>query len=150
MDDFYAINAAKTEFRDSFNLGDVARLLAIADPQLVSFSDGQPSEFGKSGLDALEIRLKSLFERFKVSLVVVVNEIRIQGGFAYDYGVHDLTLTPREGGDLIRRRNRYVDIWRENIEGNWKLWMYMDNQDVPDPFQPREIRPAHHKVTDAD
>jgi hypothetical protein len=42
MDDFYAINAAKTEFREGFNLGDVARILAIADPDLVSFSDGHP------------------------------------------------------------------------------------------------------------
>jgi ketosteroid isomerase-like protein len=150
MDELYAINVAKTEFRDCFNFADVSRLLAIADPELVSFSDGQPSEFGKSGVDALAIRLKSLFEHFKVSLVVVVNEIRIEGDIAYDYGVHDLTLTPRDGGQPIHRRDRYVDIWRQNVEGNWKLWMYMDNQDVPDPFQPREIPPAHHKVTGAD
>jgi ketosteroid isomerase-like protein len=98
MDDFYAINAAKTEFREGFNLGDVARILAIADPDLVSFSDGQPSEFGKSGLEALEVRLKSLFERFTASLAAIVNEIRINGDIAYDYGVHDLTFTPKDGG----------------------------------------------------
>ena len=140
MDDFYyAINAAKTEFREGFNLGDVARILAIADPDLVSFSDGQPSEFGKSGLEALEVRLKSLFDRFTASLAAIVNEIRINGDIAYDYGVHDLTFTPKDGGQPIHRRNRYVDIWRRNKAGDWKLWMYMDNQDVPDPFQPREI-----------
>jgi len=32
MDDLYAINAAKTEFREGFNLGDTSRILAIADP----------------------------------------------------------------------------------------------------------------------
>jgi hypothetical protein len=31
-----------------------------------------------------------------------------------------------------------VDIWRRNQEGNWKLWMYMDNQDVADPFRPEQ------------
>jgi hypothetical protein len=50
MDDLYAINAAKTEFREGFNLADTFRVLAIADPDLVNFSDGQPSEFGESGL----------------------------------------------------------------------------------------------------
>jgi hypothetical protein len=45
MDDLYAINAAKSEFRDCYNLSDVARLLAIADPEMVSFTDGQPCEF---------------------------------------------------------------------------------------------------------
>ena len=139
MDDFFAINAAKTEFRECFNLGDASRVLAIADPDLVSFSDGQPSEFGASGLEALKTRLTNLFERFTAKLLVIVIEIRFQGDVAYDYGWHDLTLTPKDGGESIRRRYRYVDIWRRNKEGSWKLWMYMDNQDVADPFRPDQI-----------
>jgi ketosteroid isomerase-like protein len=120
MDDFFAINAAKTEFRECFNLGDASRVLAIADPDLVSFSDGQPSEFGTSGLEALKTRLTNLFERFTAKLSVIVIEIRLQGDVAYDYGWHDLTLTPKDG-ESIRRRYRYVDIWRRNKKGNWKL-----------------------------
>ena len=136
MDDLYAINAAKTEFREGFNLGDAARILKIMDLDLVSFPNGQPSEFGKSGLEALEIRVKSLFERFTAKLAVIVMEIRIQGDVAYDYGWHDLTLTPKDGSQPIHRRDRYVDIWRKSLDGNWRLWMYMDNQDVEDPFRP--------------
>jgi ketosteroid isomerase-like protein len=133
MDNLYAINLAKTEFREGFNLGDAARILAITDADLVNFSSEQPSGFGKSGLDHLAIRLQSLFEQFAVKLAVIVVEIRIQGDVAYDYGWHDLTLTPKNGGAPIHRRDRYVDIWRKNPQGNWKLWMYMDNQDVRDP-----------------
>lgn len=142
MDELYAINAAKTEFRDCFNFADASRLLAIADPELVNFSDGQPSEFGSSGLEALRIRLQNLFERFTVELAVIVIEIRVQGDVAYDYGWHHVTLTPKDGGQPIRRRDRYADIWRRNKEGNWKLWMYMDNQDVADPFRPEETPPC--------
>jgi ketosteroid isomerase-like protein len=39
----------------------------------------------------------------------------------------------KDGGRPIQRRDRYVGIWRRNNEGNWKLWMYMDNQDIADP-----------------
>jgi ketosteroid isomerase-like protein len=138
MDNLYAINAAKSEFREGFNLADTSRVLAIADPDLVNFSNGQPSEFGESGLNALKTRLANLFERFIAKLVVIVIEIRLEGDIAYDYGWHDLTLTPKDGGEPIRRRDRYVDIWRRNQEGNWKLWMYMDNQDVADPFRPEQ------------
>jgi ketosteroid isomerase-like protein len=60
MDDLYAINAAKTEFREGFNMADASRILAIADPDLVNFSDGQPSEFGETGLDALKTRQAAL------------------------------------------------------------------------------------------
>lgn len=136
MDDLYAINVAKSEFRECFNLANTSRMLAIADPDLVNFSDGQPSEFGWSGLDAFTARLANLFERFTAKLSVIVMEIRLQGDVAYDCGWHDLTLTPKDGGQAIRRRDRYVDIWRRNKEGKWKLWMYMDNQDVADPFRP--------------
>jgi len=146
MDDLYAINAAKTEFRECFSLGDTSRLLSIADPDLVNFSDGQPSEFGESGLDALKTRLDNLFERFTAKLLVIVIEIRLRGDVAYDYGWHELTLTPKEGGEPIRRRNRYVDIWRRNKEGNWKLWMYMDNTDIADPFRPEQIPSAGAQV----
>ena len=139
MDDLFAINVAKSKFRECFNLGDASRMLAIADPDLVTFSDGRPSEFGESGLDALKTRLANLFERFSVKLAVIVIEIRLQGDVAYDYGWHDLTLTPKQGSEPIRRRDRYVDIWRKNKEGNWKLWMYMDNQDVADPFVAEHI-----------
>ncbi len=39
MDDLYAINAAKTQFRDCFNFADMSRLLAIADPDLQDVAD---------------------------------------------------------------------------------------------------------------
>jgi ketosteroid isomerase-like protein len=142
VDDLYAINAAKTEFREAFNCGDVSALLALADPDLVNFSDGHPSEFGDSGLDALRRRLVALFERFTAKLSIIVIEIRLQGDIAYDYGWHDLTLTPKDGGQPVHRRDRYVDIWRKNKKGKWKLWMYMDNQDVGDPFQAENIDSA--------
>jgi ketosteroid isomerase-like protein len=146
MDDSYAINAAKTEFREGFNCGDTSRIMAIVDSDLVDFSDGQPSEFAGSGSDALKGRLTNLFERFTAKLGVIVIEIRHQGNIAYDYGWQDLTLTPKDGGEPIHRRNRYVDIWRRNKEGNWKLWMYMDNQDIADPFRPEQIRSAGAQV----
>jgi ketosteroid isomerase-like protein len=144
MDDLYAINAAKTEFRECFNLGNISKILAIADPDLVSFNDGTPSEFGESGLNVLTMRLANLFERFTVKLVIIVVEIRLQGDVAYDYGWHDFTLTPKHGGEAKRRRDRYVDIWRKNKEGLWKLWMYIDNHDVADALPESELTRAAH------
>ena len=132
MDDPFAINAAKTKFRDSFNDGDVESLLALADPDLVSFPDGQPSEFRVPGLDALKIRLHVLFARYRAKLVVNEVEIRVAGSVAHAYGWYELTLTPKEGGEPVRQRFRYMEAWRRTLEGTWKLWMYIDNRDVAD------------------
>lgn len=140
MDDsLHAINVAKTEFREGFNSGDASRLMSIVDRDLVCFSDGQPSGFGASDLEALKHRLEALFQQFHVQLAVIIVEIRVHDGVAYDYGWHDLTMTPKAGGPAIHRKDRYVDIWRRNQKGEWKLWMYMDNRDVPDPFRQDQL-----------
>lgn len=38
MDELYAINAAKTEFREALNHGDACRIIALADPDLITLS----------------------------------------------------------------------------------------------------------------
>src|SRR5712675_907503 len=148
MDNLFAINAAKTELRECFNLGDVSRVLAIADPDLVSFSDSQPSEFGASGLEALKTRLTNLFERFTAKLSVIVIEIRFQGDVAYDYGWHDLTLTPKDDGESIRRRYRYVDIWRRNKKGIGSYGCTWIIRTSPIRLGPTKFHPSERKFTE--
>ena len=146
MDDLYAINAAKTEFREAFNQGDPRGIIAIAHPDLINFSDGQPSEFGETGLQSFKRRLEKLFADYTAQLSVIVIEIRMQSDVAQCYGWHGLTLTPRRGGEPIHRRSRYVDIWRKNTALEWKLWIYVDNADVADPFVPEDVPPAKPKA----
>jgi ketosteroid isomerase-like protein len=54
------------------------------------------------------------------------------GEVAVDYGWHELVLTPRGGGEPITTRTSYIDVWKKDGAGNWKLSMFMDNADVPD------------------
>ncbi len=139
VDDLYEIHFARTEIREGINLGDAARLLSVAAPELVIFCDGLPSEFYGAGPEAMNVRLEDLFKRFAAKLAAIVFEIRLKGDIACSHGIHDLTLTPKDGGAPIYRKNRYMDVWRKNSEGSWKLLMYVDNQDVPDPFRPESI-----------
>lgn len=131
MDDLYAINAAKTEFRDAYNTGEMERLVAVLDPDIVAFSEGLPCAFGPGVADALATQYRDSAETHRVRLDPIIIEIRIEGNVAYDYGWHVWTLTPIAGGEGVTRRERYVDIWRKNAAGEWKLWMFMNNQDVP-------------------
>ncbi len=127
MDDLLAINVAKTEFREAYNTADTERLVALSDPGLVDFADGANCGFGQ---DALRERLRHLFREYRVQLKVIEIEIRIVGDLAYDYGWHVWKLESKNGGGDIDRKDRYVDIWKRNERGEWKLWMYMDNRDL--------------------
>ena len=127
MDHLLAINIAKSEFREAYNNADTDRMIALTDPGIVDFTDGANCSFGQT---AVRERLEALFDNYKVQLSVIEIEIRIVGDLAYDYGWHAWKLMAKNGGGVIDRKDRYVDIWKRNDKGEWKLWMYMDNRDL--------------------
>jgi ketosteroid isomerase-like protein len=139
MDDLYAINVAKTEIREAYGTGEVERLLAVLDSNLVEYSDGRRSGYGEDGKSALRSYLQGLFTNYNARLVPIIIEIKVMGEVAVEYGWHELALTPKSGGQPIRTRTRYLDFWKKDKAGNWKLAMLIDNADVPDEV---DVAPA--------
>lgn len=127
MDDLYAINFVKTEFREAFNSGDPERLIALLDPAFVYMPDGVPTANGGSAANAIRAQFRALTEHYEVQLVPIIIEIRIQDSVAWDYGWQTWRKTPRDGGPQVVVKDRYVNVWRKNERGEWKLWMYMSN-----------------------
>jgi ketosteroid isomerase-like protein len=132
VDDLYAINVLKTEIREAYNTGSPERLLAVLDDGIIYYADARKSGYRESGRQALREYLTELFGRYNARLVPIVIEIKFLGDAALEYGWHELTLTPKDGGDPLYTRTRYLDVWRKHKAGGWKLVMFMDNADVPD------------------
>ena len=132
MDDVYAINVAKTEIREAYNTADPDRLLAVVDEGLTDFSDRRKTGYGQRGREALRAHLEALFSKYNARLSPIIIEVKIMGATAVDYGWHELTLIPKIAGEPIQIRTRYLDVWKKNNTGQWKLAMFMDNADVPD------------------
>jgi ketosteroid isomerase-like protein len=132
MNDLHAINVLKTEIREAYNTGNPERLLSVLDADFISFADTRESGYHESGRHDLREYLTGLFARYDARLVPIVIEIKLLGDAALEYGWHELTLTPKDGGDPLYTRTRYLDVWRKDKAGGWKLAMFMDNADVPD------------------
>jgi ketosteroid isomerase-like protein len=132
MDDTYQINVAKTEFREAYNSGDVDQLLSVvaSDEKVVDMSDGGPSHFGSAVTEGLRERSAKLFAEYSVTLAVIIIEIVVLGSTAYDYGWHEFTLIPKNGGETIRKRHRYFELWKKSSLGEWKISLSIDNADV--------------------
>ena len=127
MDELYAINSAKAEFREAFNTGDPERLIALLDPAFVYMPDGVPTANGTDAADTILAQFRELTPHNYLQLVPVIIEIQIQDSVAWDYGWHTWRKTPRDGGSQVIVKDRYVNVWRKNERGEWKLWMYMSN-----------------------
>jgi ketosteroid isomerase-like protein len=132
MDDVYAINLAKTEIREAYNTADPHRLLAVVDEGMIDISDRRQTGYGQRGKAALRTHLEALFSKYHARLAPIIVEIKIMGETAVDYGWHELTLTPKAGGEPVYVRTRYLDLWKKDKTGQWKLAIFMDNADVAD------------------
>ena len=135
-DDIYKINAAKTEFREAYNTGDVDRLLSVFHSEFMDLSLGQPSFFLGEAREMLRRRMSELFSKFEVRMAAIVIDIQVRGDLAIDYGWHKLTLTPKAGGEPVTSRQRYMETWIKDAAGNWKIFIYIDNQDLPPALAP--------------
>ena len=127
MDDLYAINFAETEFREAFNSGNPERLIALLDPAFVYMPDGVPTANGTGAAEAIGAQFRELTAHYYVQLVPIIIEIRIQDSVAWDYGWRTWRKTPRDGGSQVTVKDRYLNLWRKNERGEWKLSMYMSN-----------------------
>jgi len=131
MDDIYKINVAKTEFREAYNTGDVDRLLAVFTGEgFTSMFEGGPSQFGGVARSSLRKEAAEMFDEYSVQMSVIIIDIVVQGDTAYDYGWHEFTLKLKDGGELIRKRQRYFELWNKDSSGEWKIAFHINNQDV--------------------
>ena len=130
MKDVYEINAAKSEFREAYNAGNVDRLLAVFADEFTDMSAGVPSFFGADAKSVFRSRMTRLIVHYQATLVVTIIAIRVLGNTAFDFGWHALTLTPKGGGKPITNRLRYFETWQRNSSGEWKIDFYIDNMDV--------------------
>lgn len=139
MDDAYSIRLAKTELREGYNTGDVERVLSVYRDAYSDMSTDCPSFYGGEAKAVLRHRLTRLFSNCRAHLAVTIISIGIEGSTAFDWGWHQLTLTPKNGGRPKTIRTRYLEIWQKQPDGEWKIAIFFDNPDRPPAMPPREV-----------
>jgi ketosteroid isomerase-like protein len=131
MDDKYAINVAKTVYREAHEQADVEKLLSVFGTDgFTDMSAGQPSKYGQEARNVLRNRAAQLFAEYTVRLNVIIIDVVIQGDTARDHGWHEWILTPKAGGPAVRRRDRYFELWNREPKGSWRISLFLNNTDV--------------------
>ena len=131
MDDILHINKAKTEFREGYNGGNIERVAGVFGAGgFTDMSEGEPSKYGAEAAAVLRHRLAELFSAYSVKMTPIIIDIVVTGNSAYDYGWHEFVLTPKSGGEPIRKRQRYFERWNKDANGEWKIAIFISNGDV--------------------
>jgi hypothetical protein len=58
----------------------------------------------------------------------------------YEWGWHEYTLTPKSGGEAIRKRERYYETWTKDSTGKWRISFLISNEDVPEVLNGYQTR----------
>jgi ketosteroid isomerase-like protein len=138
MDDIYAINLAKSRFREGFCKGDEECVLSIYDDAFSDMSFGMPSFYFSDARDVFRARLRRLFRHYRAEMAVIIIQITVNGDRAFDWGWHVLKL--RSKHDSVERevRTRYFEMWRRDPVRGWLITSFIDNLDET-PRLPEEV-----------
>jgi len=130
MDDIYAINVAKSRFREGFNLGDEEQVLSIYDDAFADMSFAMPSFYSSDAKDVFRARLKRLFRGYCAEMAVIIIDVVFNGDKAMDWGWHVLKLTSKTSAENLLVRTRYFETWRRDPIKGWLVTSFIDNLDL--------------------
>src|SRR4051812_21654954 len=140
MDDRLAINMAKTELRDSFNAGDVERVLQVFQNTFVDWSHGCPGKYGSESRSTLSHKLSDLFSEYHVRMTLIIADIGRRGDTMYEWGWHEYILSPKSGGEPQRKRERYYETRSKDSSGSWRIDFLITNEDGPETLNGYQTR----------
>lgn len=138
MDDTYAINLAKSRFREGFSRADEEMVLSVYDCAFCDMSFGFPNFYDSDAREVFRARLQRLFRDYSAEMAVLVIKIVLCGDTAYDRGWHILKLTDRQYGTRHEVRTRYFETWRRDATRGWVITSFIDNLDET-PKMPEEV-----------
>lgn len=121
------IRRAVEEFTRAYNAGDLENLADIFAEDLIDMSAGEPTRTGEEARKDFVARVAATHAKFRPRLEIQIDELQVTGEWAHQRGSLRVTLIPREGGDTSFIRQRYLEIWRREPSGKWKIAIEMDN-----------------------
>lgn len=123
--DVDAIRAASLAAADAAQKKDWARWLAIFSDDIVNMPPNGPAIEGRAGIEAF-LRGFPPFKDLKVEPL----EIQGRGDLAYVRGRYSLVLV-LPGEPERREVGKFIEIWRKQADGSWKLTRDISNSDLP-------------------
>jgi len=126
MNDTEKLKATLDEWNAALDAGDIERLTATCDPDVIICNEHQPTTVGVQALrDKYTPRIAAL--RFKSE--VNIKQIKIFGDFAVIIANFDVKTTNKATGEQAGGKGRLVIGYRRDTNGDWKMALDVDNND---------------------
>ncbi len=112
------------QWEEAANTGQVERLMEVYAPDAVILPPGGPIIEGSETIREL---FRQEFERFDTKIAFTTQEIEIEGYMAFRRGRYVWRGTPRGSGQTIETTNKFLEVWKRQPDGSWRLAVDMWN-----------------------
>jgi uncharacterized protein (TIGR02246 family) len=126
--DTVLINELLGEYIAAINAGDMDRWMEVWSPEGKQMPPGAPA---RVGLEEIREGNRPMFDLFNTEMTVYPDELRILGDHAYGHGNYDYAMTPKEGGQSISGRGKFLSILEKQKDGSWKFAIDCFNDNAP-------------------
>jgi uncharacterized protein (TIGR02246 family) len=121
--DVAAIVQIAKDFSEAYRAGDAERIASFYSPNLIYMSQGMPNHEGKEVIEQL---YKDLFSKYRGTVAVHIDEVKVSGDMAFDRATFTVTLTPKDGGKASETKGRLLEVLRKE-NGKWKSLRVITN-----------------------
>ena len=117
-------------YLSAYNSGDVAAMQPLYVEEAIRMPYGAPEQVGREAILSY-YRNSFASRRFDPELRFEVNEVRLLREGALERGHYMETLRPRDGGQTLLERGKYVTLARRMPDGSWRYEWSIFNRDAP-------------------
>lgn len=117
--DEQAIRDVIARWMQASKAGDTAAVLSLMDEDVVFLLPGRPPMRGRE--DFAEAS-KGMDGKFEMDGVSDIQEIQVDGSWAYVWSHLTISVKPLDGSPPVRRSGNILSIFRKLEEGRWVLY----------------------------
>jgi uncharacterized protein (TIGR02246 family) len=128
--DVEAITRVNVDLIEAFNAGDVSAAVALVMDDAADLPPNRPAVVGK---EAIRESLQSDLDRFSWHFTDKIVEVEVSGDLAVVWTNYLVTLTPKDDGEPIESRGKWIKVLKRQSDGSWKFSRNIWNSDSPPP-----------------
>jgi ketosteroid isomerase-like protein len=126
--DVEAVEAMVVELDKVTGEGDLEGLLSFLTEDFISLPPSEPPIVGK---EALRAHHGPLFEAFELDFVHQPVETTALGDVVIQWGNGIGSFRPKAGGDAVPLDQKYLFVFRKQLDGSFKIWRLIFNDNAP-------------------
>jgi len=116
------------EFAAAMNAGDLERWIDLWIEEGIQMPPETPRRAGRT---LIRSEMKPSFDLFDMQMAIYPDDIQVLGDQAFTHGLYELVMIPKEGGDRIEIKGKFLTILKKQVGGSWKIAIDCFNNDAP-------------------